>query len=259
MPTILAATDFSDPSHHAAARAAALARATAARLELLHVIEGDMVDQLRRLMGLDAEPVMARLLDEARADMAQLAGMIDREHKLAPHGEIGQGYPYLVIAERAERIDAGLVVLGARGAGFLRRALLGATSERLLRKSTRAMLVVRREVAGPYRRVLLPVDLSPLSAQAVAAARTYAPEAETILFHAYEVPFEGKLRYAGVDEATVEHYRQAARATALAELGAFAQATGLTENGHRLLVGQGAPDSLVLEQEELQAPLSIGR
>ncbi|MCK7494662.1 MAG: universal stress protein [Comamonadaceae bacterium] len=46
-----------------------------------------------------------------------------------------------------------LLVLGARGAGFLRRLVLGSTSERLLRRTTRPLLVVRQTPHEPYRRV----------------------------------------------------------------------------------------------------------
>lgn len=250
MTTLLAATDLSDLARRAAERAALLASQMDARLELYHVVEGDLLDQLRQLMGLEAAPIEARLLDEARGDLAVLAELIGGNP--VPAVAVGQGFPPVAIAERAEQIGADLVLLGARGAGFLRRALLGATAERLLRKGTRAMLVVRREADVPYRRVLLPVDLSAVSERAIAAALTYAPGAEIILFHAYEVPFEGKLRYAGVEEANVEHYRQLARQQAVTRLATLAEACGLANA--RRLVGQGAADTLVLEQADLQAP-----
>lgn len=250
MATLLVATDLSGSARLAAERAAVLGPRLGAGLELYHVVEGDMLDQLRQLMGMEAEPVAAKLIDEIHAELAALAAQLGTVP--TPRIEIGRGFPPLAIAERAEDIDAALVVLGARGAGFLRRALLGATADRLLRRSTRATLVVRGAVTDHYRRVLVPVDLSPISERALGAARRVAPEAEIILFHAYELPFEGKLRFAGVDESRVEDYRQVARAQAVSNLAALAAAAGVADP--RRLVGQGAPDTLVLEQIDLQAP-----
>jgi hypothetical protein len=118
------------------------------------------------------------------------------------------------IRREADTLDAALLVVGARGAGFLRRLVLGSTSERLLRRTNRPVLVVRQTPHEPYQRVLLALDFSPWSVQAVAVARRVAPQARFVLFTAYQVPFGDKLRYAGVDEATIEHYRVQARAEA---------------------------------------------
>lgn len=57
------------------------------------------------------------------------------------------------IVREADALDAALVVLGSRGVGFLRRLVLGTTSERLLRRTTRPLLVVRQTPHEPYRRV----------------------------------------------------------------------------------------------------------
>ena len=68
-------------------------------------------------------------------------------------------------------------MLGARGAGFVRRIALGTTAERLLRTTRRPLLVVKQKAHERYRRVLVPVDFSPSSAQALALARRVAPDA----------------------------------------------------------------------------------
>jgi nucleotide-binding universal stress UspA family protein len=112
------------------------------------------------------------------------------------------------IGQKAEALNAALLVLGARGEGFLRRQVLGTTSERLLRRTTRPVLVVRQTPHAAYRRVLVALDFSPWSLQALAVARSVAPHAHLVLFNAFQVPFEEKLHFAGVDAATIEHYRQ---------------------------------------------------
>lgn len=84
---LLAVTDFSAPARHAADRAARLAHETGAQVTLMHVVSGRTMDDLRLWLG------AGRLLDE--------------------------------IAHQADAASADLVVLGARGAGFLRRLMLG--------------------------------------------------------------------------------------------------------------------------------------
>jgi nucleotide-binding universal stress UspA family protein len=60
------------------------------------------------------------------------------------------------------------VVVGAHEWGGL-AGVFGATAARVLRNATRPVLVVRGELHRPPARVLLPVDLSPLSADAFRA------------------------------------------------------------------------------------------
>ncbi len=61
-------------------------------------------------------------------------------------------------------------MIGATGSGAFAAELLGSTAERVLRKASCPVLVVRGELPVPPRRVLAPVDLSPLSAEAMAGA-----------------------------------------------------------------------------------------
>ena len=65
----------------------------------------------------------------------------------------------------------------------------------------------------------------------------------------FEVPFEGKLRFAGVDDATVEIYRQRARARALRQLHALAHEAGLAR-AVGALCGGGDASRRIVEQEQ---------
>lgn len=99
--------------------------------------------------------------------------------------------------------DFDLVVIGAYGMHPLRDFAIGTSAERLLRRSHRPVLVVNRKPAGPYRQVLVPVDFSPDARAAVSLARQVAPDAELHLLHAFEVAFESKLRFAGVEDEEI--------------------------------------------------------
>jgi nucleotide-binding universal stress UspA family protein len=55
--------------------------------------------------------------------------------------------------------------------------------------------------------VLVAIDFSRASEKAIQLVRALAPEAELILNHVIETPFEGKMRYAGVSEERIAKYR----------------------------------------------------
>jgi len=81
-------------------------------------------------------------------------------------------------------------------------------------------------------------------------ARTLAPAAELVLLHAFEVPFEGKLQFAGVTDEAIARYRHQARQDALRELEAFAAAAGSPAAGARLSVHHGEASRVILEREQ---------
>ena len=70
-----------------------------------------------------------------------------------------------LLTEIAEKKDADLIVVGASEAPRLGR-VFGSTADRVLRRETCPVLVLREELVLPPQRVLLPVDLSPLSGEA---------------------------------------------------------------------------------------------
>jgi nucleotide-binding universal stress UspA family protein len=199
---ILAATDLSAPARQAVARAFRVAAETGAELTVLHVLSQGALEQLRRLLGSASATVEQRLMDEARQRLALLTAELGPQHGISAAIALASGRVLSAILDQADARDADLVVVGARGEDYLGRLLIGTTSERLLRRSLRPMLVVKQFPHEAYRRVLVPVDFSPWSRQAIRLARAIAPGAELILLHAFEAPFESKLRYAGVEENT---------------------------------------------------------
>ena len=246
---LLAATDFSAHARHAVLRAALLARETGAPLVLLHVQPGDAIEQLRQWLGVGSEPER-QMMDTQRAQLEQLAVDIRQDHRLTVTSACRSGAVLDEVLREADERDAGLLVIGARGTGFLRRLMLGTTAERLMRRSPRPLLLVRQRPHEPYRRVLVAVDFSPWSVQAVAAARRVAPHAALTLMTVFQVPFEEKLRFAGVDEATVRHYRERSRSDARQRLHALAERCGLTPGAWTACVVEGDASLRIVEQEQ---------
>lgn len=270
--SFLVATDFSANAHRAALRAGALGRALGVRKAvLLHAaprFELSRERQSRANLALHRE--LRRLADE----LESVTGL-RFEPRLARGAIIGE------LARAAERVD--LVVVGAHGAHPVRDFAIGSIAERLLRKSRRPVLVVKGSPGVAYRRVLVPVDFSADSRAAAGLAARIAPKSALHLLHAFEAPFEGKLRYAGVDDLSIRRYREQARRRAVADLRALIAAEGIVpartsrsivhgyaprliaraarESGADLLVigkhGQSAVEDLLLGSVTLHALSSV--
>ena len=251
---ILAATDFSAHAGHAATRAACVAHETRSTLTLMHVLPGEPFAQVRGWLGAAAnEPAHERSLhDDARRRLNALAAQLAVARHAPVATESAAGGALEEILRTADSLDARLLVLGARGASVWRRLVFGTLSLRLMNRTARPLLVVRQTPRGPYRRVLVAVDFSPWSLEAVRLARRMAPHARLVLLTAFEVPFEGKLHYAGVDAATVARYRQQAHAQARQRLHALAHEAGLALSEWEPCVVEGAAPRRIVEAERTQ-------
>ncbi len=247
--TILAATDFSAQARHAADRAARLAHETGAPMTLMHVVPGGALAELREWLG-QGHAMAQQLEDDAQRQLRQLAADLQAHRQVVVQTVHSCGSVLEDILAEARSLDAGLLVLGARGEGFLRTLVLGNTAERLLRLATVPVLVVRQLAHERYRRVLLAVDFSPWSLQVVRLARQLAPQASLVLLHAFEVPFEGKLRFAGVDSATIDGYRQQAHVLATQRMHALAQQAGLPAECWSACIIEGDASQRIVEQEQ---------
>jgi nucleotide-binding universal stress UspA family protein len=110
---------------------------------------------------------------------------------------------------------------------------------------------VRQAAHEPYQRVLVPVDFSPWSFNSILLALQAAPGATLILMHAVQIPFEGKMRYAGVADTLIDRYLGEARREARQKLQELAARTGLPAGRIRLMAADGgAPWMLIAQQEQ---------
>lgn len=223
--SVLCATDLESDSGHAFERATRLARQHGAELHALHVVGGSAMDALRQWLGTGSSAEQA-LVASARDDLNKiLASSLHAAGVRANAMVLAGAVPDQVIAA-AHRVGAELLVVGA-GRKVLRTVVLGSTADRLLRRGHRPVLVARQAAVGDYARVLVAVDFSSWSPGCLAWAQRIAPQAHCVLHHVWSVPFEEKLRFAGVDEATVQAYEQAAQANAHRRLHDLATQAGL--------------------------------
>jgi nucleotide-binding universal stress UspA family protein/DNA-binding CsgD family transcriptional regulator len=147
---------------------------------------------------------------EARKKLRQKSKTWSQQNSLTVTTRTTVGKPFVEIIRRARAEQADVVLVGAHGEHFLRDLFLGTTAEAVIRKGDRTVLVVKQLPHGPYQRVLVPVDFSDASRQALEAAFALAPVAEFHIFHATGAVFEEQLRLGGLSESDIIRHRRRA-------------------------------------------------
>jgi nucleotide-binding universal stress UspA family protein len=180
--TILLATDGSEDGGLAAAAAVDLSKWTGAKLHAAHAwvphfAHPSLVPERYRP---PYEEGARRILDEQVGRIEQAGGTVSEAHLV-------EGRPADAILDLAERIGAGLIVVGSRGLGSGKRLLVGRVSLGVVHHADRPVLVVRGK-SWPPARVVIGEDLSEdaRGAARLGAALGKLFGAETVLVHAYE-------------------------------------------------------------------------
>ena len=201
---VLAATDFSPDALHACRRAGMLAAEHGVPLDLLHVVEPDIAIAVRELLAAHRD-LRARIDEQADMQLAAVAQQLQQLLGIAVRPQLRHGpVPQEIVAASAQ---SGLLVVGARGTHALRQLALGTTADRLMRTIDQPLLVVRRPPAAPYARILVLMDFSEAAQAALRTAMAVAPRAAVHVMHAVDLPYEGKLRLAGVRDEEVASFR----------------------------------------------------
>ena len=249
---IVAATDLSAPARHAIERAALVSLETAMPLHLLHVANLAPLERLRQIMAATSDDMQQQVLDAARTRLDDLSSALQKRFGVLPEREVVAGALLAELTRKVGDLEAGLLVCGSKGESVIRRLLMGTTALRLLSTAPCPVLVVKQVPHETYRRLLVPVDFSASSQRSIRLARRLAPNAEIVLLHAFELPFEGTLRYASVNEPTINHYQGVARQEAMEKLHALRDEAGLSARDSSLMVLHGDPAACIVEQEQEQ-------
>ena len=254
---ILVASDFSPTASMATRRAADLARTTRGELRLLHVLSTSLLDELRTWLAPDAS-WQDKLHHQAQRNLETQARELGASHQLPVESLVVNGQPVQTVTEVVQDWPADLLVVGARGDNPLHHLLIGTTAERLLGKARQPLLLVRTEPSEPYRRVLVPLDFSTWSESAIALAQAVAPGAHLVLMHSFSIPFEEKLRFAGVNDDTLGHYREQARRAARDHLHALVDRHSLQPDDFTLCLTEGdAPLHILTTATERDCDLIV--
>ena len=173
---VLFATDFSVGAEWAQRQVLLWAKDWGAELLVAHVVEVDPG------MSLD-DPVLREYV-EARKKQAisHLEGISAwcRGHHVTAETVINVGNPSQSIVEIGRKSDSDVIILGTRGISGLEHLFMGSTAERVMRTAPCPVLAVPEagspdvmsptqllEPASPYQHIVLPVDFSDCSLDAL--------------------------------------------------------------------------------------------
>jgi len=189
LKNILVGYDFRSGADTALTQAARLAAWNDARLVVLHVTDEQAIGDLALALNQPAEVVAAQARE---ANLRELEGRL-RGLEARVREVVGSPLHELLSAVDSERAD--LLVLGLRGEAA-RQPGASVLATKLIRKAGAKVLLVHPNHPGPYRHIVVGVDFSDTSAEAVQQALRMASRdgGEVHVLHVFEPPWHN-LRY----------------------------------------------------------------
>lgn len=153
--SILYATDLSENARYAYKYAASLAQHYEARITILHVIENLTAEAYLQIHGYVGEQRWKELEANKQADFVsriqgrlsnfcdEISNDMDACTFQVDKILVKEGVAAEEILHQAELNNADAIVMGTRGYGMFRDALMGGTARRVVRRSTIPVMVIR--------------------------------------------------------------------------------------------------------------------
>jgi nucleotide-binding universal stress UspA family protein len=147
---ILLATDGSGEAASAAKTAIDTANLSGSELHVVHIEEypTHLLANYGSFAYLDAhwlQTVLEETHIRARKTLDEQVGSIEGAGGTVKASHLRRGRPDGEIVDLAEEIGAGLIVMGSRGRGGMKRALMGSISDSVVRHAHCPVMVVRKE------------------------------------------------------------------------------------------------------------------
>lgn len=237
MSILLVGTDFSTRSDRALRRAVLLARQSG--YELL-------------IVGVTEEDISAGSLDTQRREALALLRRMQQtitEDGVPCQVEVRTGRPSEQLAEAAQGAGAAMMVIGPHQRALIRDAFGAITAERIVHRSPIPLICANGVPTGPYRRLLMPVDLEDASRRAAQAipALDFARGTELALLHIYDAEAREMLGRAMATRDEKSEYLSERAAAAKEDLRNFAASVGL-EHAAQLVEESRGPMAAAIEQ-----------
>lgn len=216
---------MSPGSAAAVRRAAELCSSQEACLHLVHVLSPSRArfgSLFRRVLGQQAVSP-----GNAVALLRQAAARLEAEYCIPVETHVRVGRAAVEIADCARQAGADLVVLGNPPDSRLRRALRAGTAVQVHWRTGLPVLAVSQAVSRLYGPILMPCDLSQLSAATAQRARRLFPDSRLVLLYAYEPPGLKLLPLRDVSEDVAADYRQLTLFQGMSRLHLFAREASL--------------------------------
>jgi len=168
MKIILVPTDFSEPSYYGLDAAAELAKRTRASIHIFNASEvSNYYYAGEPLVITPPASIMIEGINDNLKKVAnkKLAALKNRSSlkgiKVTTHCEVTSNVHNAIIAY-GDKINCDIIVMGSHGAGNITEVILGSTAERVVRFSTKPVIVIPLKPAkGLFKKIVFASDFSP--------------------------------------------------------------------------------------------------
>lgn len=165
--TILIGTTLTEVSDQVVRNGLRVARAAGARVHLVHAFQPPLA-YAGEVAPIDVPQLIEGKREERRHRLEAQIGRLGIRPEELVDLTVLEGAPHFVLAEVASASSADLIVVAAAESWGRLAKLLGSTADRLIRIASCPVLVTRGQLAVPPRQVLVGIDLSPISGEALA-------------------------------------------------------------------------------------------
>ncbi len=235
---ILLATDLSARSDRAQDRAVSLMKQYDAGLLVVHVLEPTKPNRTAHCVRFSTSfNPDEKLIKNARSKILEYLG--DGGNQVAVRIEKGDPHHAILKVAIAEQCD--LIVSGVARNEMLGRIAMGKTVEHLMSNSEIPLLIVTDRVLSPYQNIVVPLDFSDTSRQALEVAAAFFPDKKLTVLHAHATPGS----WAATDR---DNYRDQMRRMAYEDCMAFLDTVDLPKDkraGIGVLIEWGEPSQLL--------------
>jgi universal stress protein E len=206
---ILCATDLLPTSESAVERAMMLADQLSADLSILHVVRPTESNQM-----------LQEDLQRASSVLKSRVGRAQWRRQALPQVHVRAGNPTRILIETVKEAAPDLVVLGRHRPRLAWGPLGGTKAARVLSERKYPVLIVDSMAWHPYRNIVLGLDRTAASANALRVAETLVVKegVRSAIVHGYEPPYDGMLTSAGLAGDVVSRYSEVWRQEAEAAL-----------------------------------------
>jgi len=142
---ILYPTDFSDVSKKAMGFIKQLKGAGTKEVVVFHVIDERIIDRIQHHSegGINVEELGKKMEENAQEEISAIEGEL-KKSGFNVKTRIDKGVPFREILKAEQEEDISVVVIGSHGVSCIEEMFLGSCSEKVIRKSSKPVLVVRR-------------------------------------------------------------------------------------------------------------------
>lgn len=237
MKTILIASDLSDRSRRALHQAIHLASSQGAALHVLYVVDEDIPARVAKEIRSSAEETL-------REQIAQVpeGASVDLTVRVE-FRTIWKG-----IVETAQELEADLLIMGSHRSRGIMELFRGTTVQRVAESTKTPLLVVNNPKPGPYREVIVGVDFSDCSRNAINVGATLAPKSTITLVNVYHIPFKEFTKRTDPDGSVEKRDRLRTEGELAKEMKAFEEQLDNRNLQLKRTFIEGGPAPVLLEQ-----------